>query len=157
MSCYRTCIDCLAPVKFAHRDRCHTCHWRAERAGQKRCCERCARLAHLGPDDLCAACRRLAAPRKAPKTIRCAGCGLQRRNASGGLCNRCKLADPDRPFRYAAALAERTGATPPSWWGELTVFLAARHHPGGAISVLRATGRLLATEPSASPQRLLEC
>jgi len=96
-------------------------------------------------------------PRKAPKTIRCAGCGLQRRNAGGGLCNRCKLADPDRPFRYAGALAQRTGAIPPSWWDELAAFAAARHHPGGAISVLRATGRLLVAEPSASPQRLLEC
>ncbi len=157
MSGYRTCVDCPAPVKFAHRDRCHTCHRRAERAGHKRCCERCARLAHLGPDNLCAPCLRLAAPRKAPKTIRCAGCGLQRRNAGGGLCNRCKLADPDRPFRYAGALAQRTGAIPPSWWDELAAFAAARHHPGGAISVLRATGRLLVAEPSASPQRLLEC
>lgn len=157
MSRYRTCLDCPAPVKFADRDRCHVCHRRAERAGCKRRCVRCERLAHLGPDDVCAMCRRAAGPRRPPKTISCAGCGEQRCNVGGGLCNRCNLADPDRPFRYAATLTQRTGATPPSWWDELTVFLAARHHPSGAIAVLRATGRLLASEPSAVPRRLLEC
>ena len=36
-----------------------------------------------------------------------ASAAQQRRNAGHGLCNRCKLADPDWPFRYGASLAAR--------------------------------------------------
>jgi hypothetical protein len=45
----------------------------------------------------------------------------------------------------------------PSWWDELTAFTAARHHPSGAVAILRATCRLLADDPAAGPQRLLAC
>jgi len=152
---YPNCVDCPAPVKLRHRERCHVCHRRAERAALKRCCERCARLRHLGTDELCAACARPAVPRAA-KTIRCARCAQQRRNVGHGLCNRCNLADPDRPFRYAAALAGRMATVPP-WWGELAAFVAARRHPSGAVAVLRATARFLGAEPTAGPQRLLAC
>jgi hypothetical protein len=43
----------------------------------------------------------------------------------------------------------------PAWWEEFTAFAAARHHPGGAVSILRETIRLLTAEPAASPQQLL--
>ena len=157
MSRYRLCSDCPAPVKFARRDRCHTCHRRAQRAALKRCCERCTVLRHLNLDGLCASCTRADVPPKAAKTVRCVVCGEQRINVGGSLCNRCNLADPHRPFRYAAGLAGRTGVTPPLWWDQLVVFVAARHHPSGAVALLRATGRLLAAEPSAGPHRLLMC
>lgn len=157
MSCYRTCADCPAPVKFAHRDLCHTCHRRVERAALKRSCGRCAQLRHLNADDLCAGCVRAARPPKVAKTVCCARCGEQRRNVGGGLCNRCNLAGSDRPFRYAAGLARRSGTTPPSWWDDFAAFVAARNHPGGAVALLRAAGRLLVAEPAAGPQRLLAC
>jgi hypothetical protein len=154
---YRICSDCPAPVKFAGRDRCYTCHRRAERAALKGCCGRCTQLRHLSPDGLCAGCIRAAAPPKAAKTIHCAVCAKLAVNVGAGLCNRCDLADPDRPFRYAAGLARRTGAAAPSWWDHLTDFVTARHHPSGAVALLRATGRLVAAEPTAGPQRLLVC
>ena len=156
MSPYRTCIDCPAPVKLGHRDRCHVCHRRAERDARKRSCTNCLQLRYLGPGDVCASCVRAAAPPKAPKTIRCISCDQQRRNVGHGLCNRCNLADLDRPFNYAAAQARKMSPVP-GWWNELTAFVAARHHPGGAVAVLRATGRLLAADPTASPHRLLTC
>lgn len=154
MSGYPRCVDCSAPVKFCDRDRCHVCHRRAARAARKRCCGRCSRLRHLHPSGICAACMRADAPRKPAKTISCVGCGEQRRNAGHGLCSRCSLADPDRPFRYAAALADRLNPAP-EWWPELVAFLAARYHPGGAVAVLRDTGRLLSDASAASPQQLL--
>jgi len=115
---------------------------------------RCDQLRHLDATGICAGCTRAAAPRKTPKTIICSCCGQQRRNVGRGLCNRCNLADPDRPFRYATAQAARMVVVP-SWWGELTAFTAARHHPSGTVIILRETCRLLADEPTAVPQRLL--
>ena len=133
---YPACVDCAAPVKFRHRNRCHACQRRVDRAAAKRPCPRCGQLRHLQPSGTCAACVRAAAPRKPPKTITCVRCGEQRRNAGHGLCNRCTLADPDRAFRYAASMAGRMG-TVPAWWHELTAFAAARYHPGGAMTILR--------------------
>jgi hypothetical protein len=104
---------------------------------------------------VCALCARGAVPGGPARTITCARCGEQRRNARQGLCNRCSLADPDRPFRYAAAMARRLG-TAPAWWDDLTAFAAARHHPSGAIVILREAGRLLAADPAASPPQLLD-
>ena len=94
-------------------------------------------------------------PGRPVPVITCARCGEQRRNARQGLCNRCSLADPDRPFRYAAVMAGRM-APLPAWWEDLTTFAAARHHPSGAIVILREAGRLLAADPAASPQQLLD-
>ncbi len=90
------------------------------------------------------------------KTTACARCGEQRRNARQGLCNRCSLADRDRPFRYSAAMAGRLNPVP-AWWYDLTrLRRAARHHPSGAIVILREAGRLLGADPDASPQQLLD-
>jgi hypothetical protein len=47
--------------------------------------------------------------------------------------------------------------TVPTWWDGLTGFAAARHHPGGAVAILRETSRLLTAEPTASAQQLLLC
>lgn len=154
MTGYRTCRDCTAPVKLHDRDRCHTCHRRALHAELKRSCRACGQLRHLRPGDLCADCVRAAGPSTPPKTITCLGCGEQRRNVGHGLCNRCALADPDRPFRYAASLAARMPSTPP-WWHELTTFVCARYHPGGAMIVLRTIGRILLAEPNLTAQQLL--
>lgn len=68
--------------------------------------------------------------------------------------NRCgALADPDRPFRYAASLVARM-APAPSWWDPLVEFTAARCHPGGTVAVLRETGRLLISDLSITPHQL---
>lgn len=152
MSGYRTCLDCPAPVKFRDRDRCHTCHRRAERAALKRACAQCGRQRHLHEDGRCAGCVRADAPRKPPKTTRCRVCGQDRRNVGLGLCNRCMLADPDRPFRYAASLADRM-PSPPPWWNLLVEFTAARHHPGGTVMVLRETSRILMEDPAVTPHQ----
>ena len=154
MTSYRSCLDCAAPVKFHDRDRCHVCHRRRARATLRRSCSLCGVLRHLNSSGVCAGCVHAATPPKPPKTICCSRCGQQRRNVGHGLCNRCNLADPDRPFRYAEALATRLKTTP-SWWPDLVAFVAARHHPGGAVAVLRETGRLLVAEPAANPQQLL--
>lgn len=152
MSGYRTCLDCPAPVKFRDRDRCHVCHRRTVRAALRRPCDQCGQTRHLRSDQRCASCHRSAAPRTPPKTITCRHCGQQRRNVGHGLCNRCSLADPDRPFRYAAALARRMPSAP-LWWNLLVEFTAARYHPGGTVAVLRETGRALIASPTMTPHQ----
>lgn len=153
MSRYRTCLDCPAPVKFRDRDRCHVCYRRTERAALKRTCVRCGQSRHLQEDGRCAGCCRAAMPRKPPKTTTCQNCDQQRRNAGHGLCNRCLLADPDRPFRYAASLAKRL-PSPPPWWDLLVEFTGARYHPSGTVMVLRETGRALTADPTLTPHQL---
>lgn len=154
MSSYPTCADCPAPVKFRNRTRCHACHRRTGRAALKRVCAMCGQIRHLGEDGCCAGCLRAAAPRKEPKQSTCRCCGQQARNVGHGLCNRCAQADPDRPFRYGASLAGRM-APAPSWWVPLIVYTTARFHPGGAVAVLRETGRLLLSGTLGAPHQLL--
>ena len=154
MSPYPPCARCGAPVKFRDRDLCHACHRRAARETLKSPCPRCGRRRRLRPAGICAICDRPAVPRPA-KTVTCRQCGEQRRNAGHGLCNRCKLADPDWPFRYGASLAVRMGDAP-GWWQALTEFAAARHHPGGAVSILRHAGRVLLADPSSSPRKIAD-
>lgn len=154
MTAGRACVDCQAPVKLRDRQRCHACHRRSERAALKRACSSCAQLRHLRPDGRCAGCVRATTPPKPPKLTACLRCGENRRNVGHGLCNRCALADPDGPFRYAASLAGRLRPAPP-WWDGLLEFAAARYHPGGAIIVLRETGWQLLTDPAVTPRHLM--
>jgi hypothetical protein len=149
---YPPCGRCGAPVKFRDRDLCHACCRRAAREALKRPCPGCGRLRHLRPAGICAICDRPAVPRPA-RTVTCRHCGEQRRNAGHGLCNRCKLADPDWPFSYGTSLAARL-ADVPGWWQALTEFAAARHHPGGAVAILRCAGRVLLADPQPAPGRL---
>ena len=153
MSGYRTCLDCPAPVKFRDRDRCHVCHRRAGRAALKRPCTGCGQLRHLREDDRCAVCWRADAPPAAPKMSRCRFCGQDRRNVGLGLCNRCMLADPDRPLRYATSVATRMRPQPP-WWGQLAEFTTARYHPSGSVAILRQTARILIEDPGVSVHQL---
>jgi hypothetical protein len=149
---YPPCGRCGAPVKFRDRGLCHACTRRAAREALKGPCPRCGRVRHLRFAGTCAVCGRPAVPRPA-KTVSCRQCGEQRPNAGHGLCNRCKLADPDWPFRYGTSLAARLPDVP-GWWQELTGFAAARHHPGGAVAILRCAGRVLLNDPSASPRQI---
>ena len=112
VSRYPPCARCGAPVKFRGPGPCHACHRKAARAALKRPCPRCGRVRHLRPAGICAICDRPAGPARPAKTISCGKCGEQRRNAGHGLCNRCKLADPDWPFRYGASLAARLPVSP---------------------------------------------
>jgi hypothetical protein len=109
---------------------------------------------HLRPAGICAICDRPAGPGRPAKIINCRQCGQQRRNAGHELCNRCKLADPDWPFRYSASLAARLPAVPP-WWQALTEFSAARYHPGGAVAILRHAGRVISADSSAGPRQIV--
>jgi transposase len=154
MSGYPPCADCGAPVKFRDRDRCHVCHRKAAAAALKRSRPRCGRVRHLRPAGICAICDQAAGPARPVKIITCRECGQQRRNAGHGLCNRCKLADPDWPFRYGASLGARLPVIPP-WWQALIEFTAARYHPGGAVTILRLAGRVLAGEPGAGPRQIM--
>jgi hypothetical protein len=151
---YPPCAECGAPVKFRDRDRCHVCHRRAAEAALKRPCPRCGRVRHLRPAGICAICDRAAGPARPAKIIRCRQCGEERSNAGHGLCNRCKLADPDWPFRYGVSLAARLPQVPP-WWQALTEFTAARYHPGGAVAVLRHAGRVVTADSSAGPRQIV--
>jgi hypothetical protein len=141
-------------VKFRDRDRCHVCHRKAALDALKRPCPRCGRVRLLSPAGICAICDLPARPGRTAKIITCRECEQQRPDAGHGVCNRCKLADPDWPFRYGARLAARLTAAPP-WWEALTVFTAARYHPGGAVAILRHAGRVLAGEPGAGPRQIL--
>jgi hypothetical protein len=154
VSGYPPCAECGAPVKLRDRDRCHVCHRKAGRAALNRSCPRCGRVRHLRPAGICAICDRPAGPGRPAKTIRCRKCGQQRRNAGHGLCNRCKLADPDWPFHYSVSLAARLPVVPP-WWQALTEFSAARYHPGGAVATLRHAGRVISAGASAGPRQIL--
>ena len=154
MSRYPPCAGCGAPVKFRDRDRCHACHRKAARAALKRSCPRCGRVRHLRPAGICAICDRPARPARPARIISCGNCGQQGRDAGHGWCNRCKLADPDWPFRYGAALAARLPVIPP-WWQALTEFAAARHHPGGAVTILRHAGRVICAGTAAGPRQIL--
>jgi hypothetical protein len=154
VSRYPPCARCGAPVKFRDRDLCHACHRKAARAALKRPCPRCGRVRHLRPAATCAICDRPAGPARPAKIISCGNCGEQGRDAGHGWCNRCKLADPDWPYRYGASLAARLPAVPP-WWQALTEFAAARHHPGGAVTTLRHAGRVISADASAGPRQIL--
>ena len=154
MSRYPPCADCGAAVKFTDRDRCHACHRKAARAALKRSCPRCGRVRHLRPAGICAICDLRAGPPRPPKTITCRQCGQQGRDAGHRLCNCCWLADPDWPFRYGASLAGRLPVIPP-WWQALIEFSAARHHPGGAVTILRHAGRVICADASAGPRQIL--
>ena len=154
MSRYPPCARCGAPVKFRDRDLCHACHRKAARAALKRPCPRCGRVRHLRPAGACAICDRPARPARPAKIISCGNCGDQGRDAGHGWCNRCKLADPDWPYRYGASLAARLPAVPP-WWQALTEFAAARHHPGGAVTILRHAGQVISADASAGPRQIL--
>jgi site-specific recombinase XerD len=154
MSPHQPCGRCGAPVKFRDRSLCHACTRRAARQALKSPCPRCGRVRHLRSAGTCAICDRPAGPRPA-KTVACRQCGEQRPNAGHGLCNRCKLADPDWPFRYGASLAARLPDIP-GWWQELTEFAAARHHPGGAVAILRCAGRVLLDDSSAGPRQITD-
>jgi hypothetical protein len=155
VSRYPPCAECGAPVKFRDRDRCHACHRRAARAALKRACPECGRIRHLRGDGLCAWCTTTKpAPARTAKIITCLQCGQPGRDAGHGVCNRCKLADPDWPFRYGASLAARLPVIPP-WWQALIEYSAARHHPGGAVTILRHAGRVISAGPSAGPRQIL--
>ena len=154
MSRYPPCAECGAPVKFRDRDRCHACHRKAARAALKRPCSSCGRVRHLRPAGICAVCDLPARQARPAKIITCRECGQQGRDAGHGMCNRCKLADPDWPFRYGASLAARLPVIPP-WWQALIEFAAARHHPGGAVTILRHAGRVISADVSAGPRQIL--
>ena len=154
MSRYPPCTECGAPVKFRDRDRCHACHRKAARAALKRPCPGCGRVRHLRPAGICAVCDLPTRPARPAKIITCRECGQQGRDAGHGVCNRCKLADPDWPFRYGASLAARLPVIPP-WWQALTEFAAARYHPGGAVTILRHAGRVICAGASAGPRQIL--
>ena len=154
MSSYPPCGRCGAPVKFRDRDLCHACYRRAAREALKQPCPRCGRVRHLRPAGTCAICDRPDVPRLA-KTVACRQCGEQRRDAGRGLCNRCKLADPDWPFRYGASTAARLPDVP-GWWQALIEFAAARHHPGGAVAILRQASRVLLAGGAAGPRQITD-
>jgi hypothetical protein len=44
----------------------------------------------------------------------------------------------------------------PDWWQALTEFAAARHHPGGAVAILRQAGRVLLAGEAAGPRQITE-
>lgn len=124
------------------------------RAVFQRSCPRCEQLRPLLLSGICAGCARAEAPREPPKLTTCVRCGEHRRNTGHGLCNRCQLANPDRPLRYGASLGERLNVKP-DWWERFTAFVAARNHPGGAVELLRQLGRLLDADPRCAPPQLL--
>ena len=140
-----------ALVKLRAGSAATAAHRRAGTRGAQAALHRRRSSRHLRTDGACAGVR-------APSTTQAAEdyrlWSLRRAAARrrDGL-NRCALADPDRPFRYAASLAGRMAPTP-AWWDLLVEFTAARCYPGGTVAVLRETGQLLISDPSMTPHQL---
>jgi site-specific recombinase XerD len=71
------------------------------------------------------------------------------------MCSRCWQADPDRPLVRGENLIDRL-EEPPPWLGEFVAYLAARHSPGRAASMISNLGGLLTDEWSNHPQAVLD-
>ena len=69
------------------------------------------------------------------------------------MCSLCWQKHPDRPFVRAENVIAGLH-DPPPWLRDFASFLAARHCPSRACSLISKTGRLLAEGPT-HPQAIL--
>ena len=152
--CSRRCGFCGGPVRAAGASTCRPCQRRAERESAKAPCPRCGRLGVLREETgWCGICSR---PReaKAPPRI-CQVCGQLRRHAALGMCSACWQRNADRPVVRADKVATNL-SDPPPWLPQFTFYLAARHCPARAATMISTLGRLLTGNQSHHPQAVLE-
>jgi hypothetical protein len=152
--CGRCCTECGHPVRSVEATLCKTCRRRAVAAAAKQPCHNCGRPGFIrGDTGCCGSCSRPRRAKDPPRT--CEGCGELRRHCGLGLCDACYQCHPDRPFVRGAHIAADL-ADPPSWLGEFVGYLAARHCPSRATTMITRLGRLLADEHPNHPQLLVE-
>lgn len=151
--CSRRCQACGGPVRARTATLCRRCRRRAEAKAAKSPCPRCGRQGILREaTGWCGNCSR-PRPAKDPPRI-CTACGELRQHSGLGLCDRCWQKHSDRPFvRAENVIAGMTD--PPPWFRDFASFLAVRHCPSRACSLISKAGRLLAGG-STHPQAILE-
>jgi hypothetical protein len=82
-------------------------------------------------------------------------CGELRRHAALGMCSLCWQKNPDRAeVRGEHLIAEL--ADPPLWVPDFVAFLAGRHCPSRAATMIGILARLLADEHPNDPQAVLD-
>lgn len=152
--CSRRCDQCGGPVRARDARTCRPCLRRAERDAAKAQCPRCGKTGYLRDDSgRCGSCSRTGPPKDPPRI--CRVCGELRRHSGLGMCSRCFQRDPDRPLvRGEHLIAEL--ADPPEWLEGFVAYLAARHCPSRAATMISTLGGLLTDEQSNQPQAVLE-
>ena len=152
--CSHRCTACGGPVRARDAAVCRPCLRRAERAAAKAMCPRCGRTGFLRTETgWCGPCSR-PAPRKGPPRV-CVVCGELRRHVALGMCNLCWQKNPDRAaVRGEHLIAELDD--PPGWVPEFVIFLAGRHCPSRAATMIGVLARLLADEQPNDPPAVLE-
>jgi len=152
--CSRRCTECGGPVRARNAIVCRPCLRRAEREAVKSGCPRCGRLGFLRAETgWCGTCSR-PAPQKGPPRV-CVICGELRRHAALGMCSLCWQKNPDRAeVRGEHLIAEL--ADPPLWVPDFVAFLAGRHCPSRAATMIGILARLLADEHPNDPQAVLD-
>ena len=138
--CSRRCTECGGPVKARDATVCRPCLRTAEREAAKTGCPRCGRPGFLRAETgWCGPCSR-PAPQKGPPRV-CVVCGELRRHAALGMCSLCWQKNPDRAeVRGEHLIAEL--ADPPLWVPDFVAFLADRHCPSRAATMVGILARL---------------
>ena len=154
LRCSHRCTVCGGPVRARDAVLCRPCLRRAERDAAKATCPRCGRPGFLRDETgCCGMCSRPAPPKGPPRV--CVVCGELRRHVALGMCNLCWQKNPGR----AAVRGEHLIAAlddPPGWVPDFVVFLAGRHCPSRAATMLGVLARLLADEHPNDPPAVLE-
>ena len=152
--CSRRCSECGGPVKARDATVCRPCLRTAEREAAKTSCPRCGRPGFLRAETgWCGPCSR-PAPQKGPPRI-CVVCGELRRHSALGMCSLCWQKNPDRAVvRGEHLIAELDD--PPVWVPDFVDFLAGRHCPSRAATMIGILARLLSDEHPNDPQAVLD-
>ena len=115
----------------------------------RRACGRTRRAAAQAAKEPCPRCRRPGLLRTGTRLVwfvfqgqttkdpprACRVCGQLRRRSGLGMCSRCWQADPDQRLVRGENLIDRL-EEPPPWLGEFVAYLAARHSPSRAASMI---------------------
>ncbi|MFB4276872.1 tyrosine-type recombinase/integrase [Nonomuraea sp. MTCD27] len=152
--CSRVCLQCGHPVRKADETACRDCRRKTRQEAAKQDCPRCGRPGLLRETTgWCGPCSR-PRPSKQPPRI-CRACGQLRKHGGLGLCSACVQKHPDRAFIRGAGIAARLG-DPPVWFEGFVTYLAARHGPARACTMLTELGRILEDPNPNHPQAVLD-
>ena len=152
--CSRRCTECGGPVRARDATVCRPCLRRAEREAAKARCPRCGQSGFLRAETgWCGSCSRPAPPKGPPRV--CVVCGELRRHAALGMCSLCWQKNPDRAVVRGEHLMTELAA-PPVWLLDFVAFLAGRHCPSRAATMIGVLARLLADDHPNDPHAVLD-